>query len=85
MKNTSYNGWTNYATWRIYNEIFADFDFDYDFYGNDKDKDFCQDFAEEVIFNDTPDGLAKDYAYAFLRDVNWYEISEHINENFDNQ
>ena len=80
MKNVTYNGWTNYATWRVYVEIFADFDFDDEWYGNNRDKDFCQDFAEESIFNDIPDGLAKDYAYAFLRDVNWYEIAQHLNE-----
>jgi len=76
----TYNGWTNYATWRIYLEIFADFDFDEEIYQNDRDADFCQDFAEEAIFYDVPDGLAKDYAFAFLSEVNWYEIAEHINE-----
>lgn len=80
MPYTTHNGWTNYETWRIYLEIFSDFDFDDEFYGNDRDADFCQDFAEMVIFDDTPDGLAKDYAFAFLRDVNWREIAKHINE-----
>ena len=26
--DTRYNGWTNYATWRVYLEIFSDFEDD---------------------------------------------------------
>ena len=34
--------------------------------------------AEEFVVGDMPDGLMKDYALAFLSDVNWYEIAKHM-------
>lgn len=86
MENTSYNGWTNYATWRVSLEIFDGYDFE-DLNPQEITKDFCQDWAEEAIFVnfdtcDTPI-LIEDYARAFLSEVNWYEIAQHIRENLE--
>lgn len=77
MKNNNYNGWTNYATWRVNLELFDGYDND----GCLMDADDCKDLAEEFLFSpyDMPE-LAEGYARAFLADVNWYEIAEHINE-----
>tara|TARA_R110000868_G_scaffold387575_1_gene656168 strand:- start:411 stop:698 length:288 start_codon:yes stop_codon:yes gene_type:complete len=80
MKKDTHNGWTNYATWRINLEIFDDVEIFEDYFYRDIDAEVCQDYAEELIFSSAPDGLAKDYAYAFLTEVNWYEIAENINE-----
>jgi hypothetical protein len=69
----AYNGWTNYATWRINLEMFDG--------GEWRDctyEDFKQ-MAHESIEQDAS-GLALDYALAFLYDVNWYEIAEHYQE-----
>lgn len=82
-----YNGWTNYATWRINLEIFDGFD-PQDYFSALDTQDISglaeslKDYAEQVIFecNDVPDGLAKDYALAFLSEVNWFEIAEHLME-----
>jgi hypothetical protein len=73
MSNNTYNGWTNYATWRVNLEMFD---------GSDQSwsADSAKDFAEEVIYSTTSEGLARDYALAFLSDVNWYEIAEHYQE-----
>ena len=89
MKDKTYNGWTNYATWRINLEIFDGVDL----------KDICTfkaspnaydvglqliNYAEEIIFldshigNKTPSSLLEDYARAFLEQVNWMEIAEHL-------
>jgi hypothetical protein len=35
-------------------------------------------WAEEFIEESSPEGLARDYALAFLSNVNWYEIAEHL-------
>jgi hypothetical protein len=35
-----------------------------------------KDYVEQMIEQGSQDGLAKDYALAFLGDVNWYEIAE---------
>ena len=81
MKKETHNGWTNYATWRINLEIFDDVEIFEDYFYRDIDAEVCQDYAEELIFCSTPDGLAKDYAYAFLTEVNWYEIADYLNKN----
>jgi hypothetical protein len=68
-----YNGWTNYATWRINLEIFDGYDPE----GQEVDQEWCKDFAESMVFCDIiSNSLAHSYASAFLSDVNWYEIAE---------
>lgn len=83
---TTYNGWTNYATWRIKLEIFDDFD-PYDRFSDDQAKladnlpDYLKDYAEDLIcsfFNRDALTLAEQYALAFMQDVNWREIAEHL-------
>jgi len=74
-----YNGWTNYATWRVNLEMF---DGDYASDNNLDAYDLGQtlrDMALDTIGSQA-DGLALDYAEAFLADVNWYEIAERMIE-----
>jgi hypothetical protein len=73
MSNNTYNGWTNYATWRVNLEMFD---------GSDQfwSADSAREYVEEMIIDSTPEGVARDYALAFLSDVNWYEIAEHYQE-----
>ena len=81
MNDKTYNGWTNYATWRVNLELFDDF--------RVMDKELMDDTyvlskylreTAEVYIEDssTEDGLARDYALAFLSDVNWFEIAKHM-------
>ena len=70
MNNEKYNGWTNYATWRVNLEIFDGSEGPWDHHS-------AKEFAEEIVYETSPEGLARDYALAFLSDVNWYEIAEH--------
>jgi len=87
MKDTTYNGWTNYATWRVNLEIFDGID-PRDDYGlqNLDVYDLAkrlQEHAEELICdykNET--SLAQDYALAFLSDVNWAEIARHMIDDY---
>ncbi len=83
MQNENrYNGWTNYATWRVNLELFDAIDSRYlteevgiaDTYTLSKR---LQEFAENVI-SDSGEGLAVDYARAFLAEVNFYEIAQHL-------
>ena len=87
MTDTKYNGWTNYATWRVNLEMFDGMDW-VDVFGN-PDPDLTdpyelslalKDYAEEIITNGeiVNSNLAVDYALAFLSDVNWYEIADHM-------
>jgi len=78
-----YNGWTNYATWRVNLEILGDMQFD-----EQVSADYLKDLVEELVFIDIKDCLAADYARAFIAQVNFYEIAEAINielqTNFEN-
>ena len=79
-----YNGWANYATWRINLEILGDIEF--------KDRvsaDDLKEIVEDCVFTnfntcDTP-RLIEDYARAFVSEVNFYEIARSINEEIDLQ
>ena len=90
MSDTTYNGWSNYATWRINLEIFDGFN-PSDYYSSFDPTDVheladsLQQYAEEVIFEcgydeRRPSNLMEDYARAFLQEVNWYEIAQHLIE-----
>jgi hypothetical protein len=89
MSNEKYNGWTNYATWRVNLEMFDNFDPEEQFTTFDPEDvagiaDGLQSYAEDLILYDAqvPMGLAHDYALAFLNNVNWYEIANHIVINY---
>jgi hypothetical protein len=55
MTDTTYNGWTNYATWRVNLEVFDGLD-PYDHFSDDQSTmvdwlpDALQQMAEECIF-----------------------------------
>ena len=81
-KETTYNGWTNYATWRVSLELFDGYEFEEEFYQHST-YDFSEhlrELAEEWTTFDCQNEIAKDYALAFLAQVNYYEIAEHIKE-----
>jgi len=82
---SKYNGWTNYATWRINLEIFDGYDLREPFPDDDvlplphEVAEWAKAYAENIIDEEgTRSGLAVDYALAFLADVNWHEIAEHL-------
>lgn len=88
MSDTTYNGWTNYATWRVQLEIVSDLVENQDerTYADMETYDCAQQLESEVDdivsgFGEVSEGLALDYARAFLSDVNWYELAEHAIEN----
>jgi hypothetical protein len=83
-----FNGWTNYETWRVNLEIFDGLDFKEHWPGSDKWDaydlgDFLKGYAEELIEFSSSEGLARDYAFAFISDVNWREIAKHYQEEVD--
>jgi hypothetical protein len=74
MSDTRYNGWTNYATWRVNMELFDGLDLE-----RDVDAGELEQSAYDTITDDGND-LAIGYALAFIADVNWYEIAKGIND-----
>lgn len=90
---SDYNGWTNYATWRVNLEIFDGMDIE-DMGWTDLDKYdlslVLKDYAEEALESQVAgkDGgmsLVFSYAMAFLQDVNWHEIAEMLLSEYENE
>ena len=83
---STYNGWTNYETWRVNLEIFDGTDLeDMSWDGMDTSDlaNALQEYAQEIVFLECNEkSLAYSYAMAFLSEVNWYEIAEHLLEDF---
>lgn len=82
MQNENrYNGWTNYATWRVNLELFdginvADhFDAEPTLYELSQ---WAREWAREFVYNTPSDATIGGWAYAFLDGVNWREIAEHL-------
>jgi len=71
---TTYNGWTNYSTWRIMLENFD---------GEERklEAEECKEMVEEYLELQCDNEMTLSYALAFLNDVNWYEISDALKDN----
>lgn len=80
----TYNGYTNYATWRINLELFDGFELneynkDYSVYELSK---YLEEYTDYYVCEDTDNSeLCSSYARAFLAQVNYYEIAQHIKDN----
>ena len=81
MNDNKYNGWTNYATWRVNLEILGDMDW---YETEHVDTDYLKELVEDIVFgeyranNTITSRLAEDYALAFLNEVNYHEIADAI-------
>ena len=75
MKDNTYNGWTNYATWRI-NLEYGFNDGGFEGYSADMLREIVEEHLESECDNET----TLSYALAFVSDVNWHEIAEHLEE-----
>ena len=83
---STYNGWTNYATWRINLELFDGYDPDGIAVTHESIKALADDWVFEFeTMNDSRSHrlLMVDYAAAFMADVNWHEIANGINEAYE--
>lgn len=91
MRDEKYNGWTNYATWRVRLECFDGAELETYLSEDPNDEDFDRDEAvrtvaesmkeelEYLIEEETrADNFARGFALAFISDVNWREIAEHL-------
>ena len=85
---TTYNGWTNYATWRVNLEVFdgtSTSDLGFDGLPMYRLQEALKEYVEEIVcpFKKGENSLAETYALAFLSDVNWYEIAKHLRNDED--
>lgn len=80
MKDEKHNGWTNYATWRVNLELFNGRSWDEEHFEDVSSlASFLEEEADEYVIG-KGEGVAYNYAAAFLKEVNWYEIAESIVE-----
>jgi hypothetical protein len=78
MNNETYNGWTNYETWKVNLEIFDGVTAK-DLWGMECKPEWLEDYVREII-NEEAEGFALSCANSSLSAVNWHEIAEHLNE-----
>jgi len=79
MSSNTFNGWTNYATWRVNLEMFDGEAFDPTDIWPERPEvaevaDSLKAMAEDAVAAEAK-GFALDYALAFLSDANWREIA----------
>ena len=72
----AYNGWSNYATWKVALEVFDGMEFE-----DTVTESYLKEEAEDIIFGfKDRNNLVSSYAQSFLEDVDYREIAEAINE-----
>jgi hypothetical protein len=81
-----YNGWTNYATWRVNLEMIDGLD-PKDMCWDKMDrfdlKDALRTYCDEMLLETCPEGgLAFEYAQVFFSDVNWLEIADSMIDDY---
>ena len=83
-KVNEYNGWSNYATWRVNLEILGDIQWveeEIEILNGE----MLEEYVENIVFEQYSGhfGLMEDYARAFLANVDYREIYESIIENWE--
>lgn len=80
--STRFNGWANYATWRVKLELLDDIEYVRDLFSIGHSTNLVRlaedikDYVVELLYSEN--GLAQSYAEAFLWDVDWLEIANHV-------
>ena len=78
-----YNGYTNYATWRVMLEVVEQMDISFAVEEDLRfDADMVKEHVEYAVFGDedNKNTLMQDYAKAFLHEVNYTELAMHLND-----
>jgi hypothetical protein len=92
---STYNGWSNYETWRVNLEMFDGMDPTdlWDTRADDVDSltmalaDSLESIAEDMALQGVGEdgGFAASLVHHFLRQVNWREIAEHMVDDYRDQ
>ena len=77
--STTYNGYDNYATWKVQLEILGYIEFD-----EPVTTDLLKKIVEDKVFVTQKD-LMENYARCFLSAVNYYQLERFINEEIQEQ
>lgn len=86
---SDYNGWTNYATWRVNLEVFDGFDVQ-EYFDEKPDvydlAEWLEAYVDEMVGEVFPDAnksynaqsITMGWVGAFLGNVNWHEIAKNM-------
>jgi hypothetical protein len=78
MSESTYNGWTNYATWRVKHDLASSLvDDETTFDDVWSLSEYLKETTTELVCGEDyyAENLVTQYAMAFLDDVNWDEIA----------
>jgi hypothetical protein len=82
MSEERYNGWTNYATWRVHLEMFDQpCGFLPERFTPQDCKEYCEGYLDGLTDTIAPHSgydLLIGWAVAFCDDVNWQEIADSL-------
>ena len=78
MTNETYNGWTNFETWKVNLEILHGLTAN-DIWGEKCQPSWVANYVNEIV-REGVEGFALSCVDAVLSQVNWNEIAEHLNE-----
>lgn len=97
MNDQTYNGWTNYATWRVNLEVFDGMDLRHHFETipdvydvSQWAREHTEQYIEGAFWQPVNPGRSSDltacdivdgWARAFIADVDWHMIASHLIEN----
>ena len=80
MEKETYNGWTNYETWKV-NLEFLDGMTGKNLFGEKCEPDNIENYIEVLLEEECkPSSFSSGCVRSFLSKVNWHEIAEHLNE-----
>jgi hypothetical protein len=77
-KLTVYNGWANYATWRIFDDTIAHIDFDHQVTPEEL-KEIVTDMVLSNFEMQIGSHLVEEYAELYINTVDFNDIAETIN------
>ena len=82
---SKYNGWSNYATWRINLEFFngcqgRDLDSKWERLSLEEQVQVAAEELNDFVRENTSNSWVRAWVEVFLADVNFYEIVQHIEE-----
>jgi hypothetical protein len=77
----TYNGWANYATWKVQLELFSDFEVeevfpDWEEMDMRKRADAIEEYVKFFVYASSISGTSREFAMGFIEEVDWVELAE---------
>ncbi len=74
----TYNGWTNFATWKINLEVIGDIPLE-EYFDTKPDQydleDWIRSYIKDILDSSDADDIVRNWAESFISDVNYSELA----------